>query len=258
MEFKTAGDLSNPVILFFHAMGVVGDSSQPIANELASKYYCILPTSSVYCLNQEYYSKENEVEQIQAFLKDKGIQEIELIVASSLGADLAMAFIVKNTFLVKHVFFDGGQFAQIGKTTRKIMVPFLYGALKSLFLSKGKTLKKLMWCDDDSIKPYFIEAGKNLKYKNLKKQMSDSLENKPFPKLSKELQEHTFFEFGNQEDHFKYREAVMKAYPYGHYPIFDGYNHMQYQICDPKGFANMLECVIENNHLPTLPFVKKD
>lgn len=113
MKFKTVGDLSKPVILFFHAMGVVGDSSQPIANELASKYYCILPTSSVY------YSKENEVEQIQAFLKDKGIQKIELIVASSLGADLALAFLIKNSCLVKHIFFDGGQFAQMGKTTRK-------------------------------------------------------------------------------------------------------------------------------------------
>ena len=43
MEFKIVGDLSNRDILFFHAMGVVGDSSQPIANELTAKYYCILP-----------------------------------------------------------------------------------------------------------------------------------------------------------------------------------------------------------------------
>ena len=90
-----------------------------------------------------------------------GIKEIELIVASSIGADLAMAFLTEIKIPVKHVFFDGGQFAQI-----------------------GKTLKRIMWCDDDKIKPYFIEAGKNLTYGNLRRQLTDSLEDKPFSELS--------------------------------------------------------------------------
>ncbi len=51
-------------------------------------------------------------------------------------------------------------------------------------------------------------------------QMMDSLVDEDFPKISKELQEHSFFEFGSKEDHFKYRDAVMKAYPYAHFPIF--------------------------------------
>lgn len=93
------------------------------------------------------------------------------MVASSIGADLAMAFLTNTQIPVKHVFFDGGQFAQIGKTLRKIMVPFIYLAIKSIYRSKGKTLKKIMWCDDDNIKPYFIEAGRNITYGNLKRQL---------------------------------------------------------------------------------------
>lgn len=53
------------------------------------------------------------------------------------------------------------------------------------------------------------------------------------------------FEFGSIEDHLKYREAVMWVYPYGQYPVFEGCNHMQYQIRDPKGFAKMLDTLIE-------------
>lgn len=30
MIFKTYGDKNNPAILFFHAMGVVGTSSEPV------------------------------------------------------------------------------------------------------------------------------------------------------------------------------------------------------------------------------------
>lgn len=44
------------------------------------------------------------------------------------------------------------------------MVPFLYLAIKSLYWSKGATLSKFMWCSEESIKPYFIKAGKNLRY----------------------------------------------------------------------------------------------
>lgn len=53
------------------------------------------------------------------------------------------------------------------------------------------------------------------------------------------------FEFGSIEDHLKYREAVMRVYPYGQYSVFEGCNHMQYQIRDPKGFAKMLDTLIE-------------
>ena len=84
-----------------------------------------------------------------------------------------------------------------------------------------------MGCEDDAIKPCFIAAGKALTYGNLRRQRADSLENKPFPVLSEVLQAHCFFEFGGIEDHFKYRDAVMRAYPQGHFPVFEQMNHMQ-------------------------------
>lgn len=255
MVFKTVGNKSNPAILFFHAMGVTGESSMPVAEKLAEKFYCIMPTSTVYCTGQKYISKSDEIGQIIGFLGNEGIEEIELVVASSIGADLAIAFLVEAKIPVKHVFFDGGQFAQIGKMTRKIMVPFLYIAIKSLYWSKGKTLKKITWCDDEKIKPYFVEAGRRLTYRNLRRQMRDSLEDKPFPKLPEELQKHTFWEFGSIEEHIKYRNAVIQVYTYGKFPIFNNFNHMQYQIQEPEKFAEMLEEIIENDRLPELPFL---
>ena len=57
MLFKTIGNRSNPAILFFHAMGVTGASSMPVAEYLQEKYYCIMPTSTVYCDGQRYENK---------------------------------------------------------------------------------------------------------------------------------------------------------------------------------------------------------
>ena len=145
----------------------------------------------------------------------------------------------------------------IGRGTRRVMMPFLYMAIKSLYWSKGKTLKKLLWCGDDAIKPYFIAAGRALTLGNLRRQLADSLEDRPFPPLPETLQRRTYFAFGSAEDHFKYREAVRKAYPAGNFPVFAGYDHMQYQIRDPQGFAELLQSLMERDRLPDLPFLRK-
>ena len=256
MLFEMRGDASRPAVLFFHAMGVTGASSKPVAEHLQRDYFCVLPTATVYCPGQRYQSKADEVRQVEAFLQQRGVQRLALVVASSIGADLAMAFLTQTRLPVEHVFFDGGQFAQIGRGARRIMVPFLYLAIKSLYWSKGGTLKKIMWCDDDAIKPYFIAAGKGLTYGNIRRQMADSLEDKPFPPLPEALQRRTYFEFGSIEEHYKYRSAAMKAYPHGNFPVFTGYNHMQYQIRNPAGFAAMLRALMEQDTLTAPPPLK--
>ena len=134
------------------------------------------------------------------------------------------------------------------------MAPLLYLAIKSLYWTHGGTLKHIMWCDDEAIRPYFIEAGRTLTLANMRRQMADSLVDMPFPALPENVQTHTYWKFGSTEDHFKYRNAVMKAWPKGNFPVFEGHNHMQYQINDPLGFAAMLSHVIETGELPELPF----
>lgn len=258
MRFTTLGDPEKPAILFFHAMGVVGESSERVARCLADRYFCVMPTSTVYCEGQRYVSRDDEVRQVDEYLRAHGAERVALMVASSIGADLGMAFLVHGEVPVAHAFFDGGQFARIGAGTRAAMAPLLYLAIKSLYWSRGATLKQIMWCDDDAIKPYFIEAGCALALANMRRQMTDSLVDEPFPTLPKDLQERTFWEFGSAEDHFKYRDAVMAAWPHGNFPVFEGHNHMQYQIRDPRGFAAMLTYLIETGKLPDLSFCRQN
>lgn len=256
MLFEALGDRQAPAVLFFHAMGVTGASSEPVARCLRDGYFCVLPTSTVYYPGQTYVSKAEEVRQVEAFLRGQGVQRLALVTASSIGADLALAFLAQTELPVEHVYFDGGQFAQIKKGTRRLMTPFLYLAIKSLYWSKGGTLKKIMWCDDDAIKPYFIAAGRALQYGSLRRQLADSLTEQPFPPLPEELQRRTYFAFGSSEEHYKYRDAVMRAYPQGHFPVFEGYDHMQYQIRDPQGFAALLRSVMKRDTLPPLPMLQ--
>ena len=71
MTFQIIGDKSNPAILFFHAMGVTGESSMPVAEHLKDRYYCIMPTSTVYCEGQKYISKADELQQMERYLAEQ-------------------------------------------------------------------------------------------------------------------------------------------------------------------------------------------
>ena len=173
MLFVTEGEKNAPAILFFHAMGVTGTSSERVAEHLKDKYFCIMSTSTVYCEGQKYISKSDEIRQIEDFLQSNDVKEIALVVASSIGADLAVAFLSQTKIPVLHAFFDGGQFAKIGKITRRILTSFLYYAIKSVYKKNGENLGKIMWCDDKEIRQYlttnsagfhahlgFIEVGR--------------------------------------------------------------------------------------------------
>ena len=57
MLFQTYGDRNHPAVLFFHAMGVTGESSEPVAKYLQDRYFCILPTSTVYCKGHGVFNR---------------------------------------------------------------------------------------------------------------------------------------------------------------------------------------------------------
>ena len=73
--------------------------------------------------------------------------------------------------------------------------------------------------------------------------------------LNGRVQKDRFWEFESIEEHFKYRNAVMQTYIHGNFPVFEGFNHMQYQIQNPEGFARMLETIIEIDRLPEFWFL---
>ena len=77
MIIKTMGNPKNQVILFFHAMGVDADSSLGVVEYLKDAYFCIMPTATIYCKGQQYISKDDEVRQVDQFLKEHQIHDIE-------------------------------------------------------------------------------------------------------------------------------------------------------------------------------------
>ena len=67
-----------------------------------------MPTSTVYCEGQKYVSKLDEIRQVEDFLHQQGVERLAMVVASSIGADLAMAFLTQTKLPVEHAFLTAG------------------------------------------------------------------------------------------------------------------------------------------------------
>ena len=137
------------------------------------------PTSTVYHAGQKYVSKLDEIRQVEDFLHRQGMERLAMVVASSISARPCYG-VLTSTKLPVGRFLRWRAICANRKGTRRMMTPFLYLAIKSLYWSKGGTLKKILWCDDDSIKPYFIDAGENLTYTNLRRQIRTVWRINPF------------------------------------------------------------------------------
>lgn len=256
MQFLTLGEPGNPTIVCFHALGVTGRSNERFAKYLENDYFFVLPTLSAFCEGETYVSKKDELAQLESFLEENNINELEMVLGSSIGADIAMEFISSGTHDFNHGFIDGGMFAKIGGLARKMLTPVLFKTIEKINKTNGDSLKEIFWTDEDEIKPYFVEAARNLDKESMSNMMKDMLTKDAYPKLSPATQQIMIFEFGCAEDHFKYRKDVMRSYPKAAFPVFDKYDHMQYQIENPEGFADMLRTIITTGEMPDLPMLQ--
>lgn len=250
MEFLTQGNAEKPAILFFHALGVTGEIYTRIAQYLCNDFFLIMPTSTAFCANEIYRNKKREIQEIEAFLTSHAIHSIALIVASSQGCDLALSFILTSTFPLQHIFFDGGQFAKINKFQRLFLTPMIYYTIRSSYKTGGKFLPDIMEYDNEEAKPFFMKAGKNLDYRSLKNLIKDSFIHTDLPPLPVATQKKIIFCFGSQENHIKYRNTVMAAYPNSSFPVFTKWKHLEFQAKDPQGFAQLLSSIIQQGSLP--------
>ncbi len=55
-----------------------------------------MPTSSLFSKKDEYISKEDEIKQVEEFLESNNITSLEMVVTSSIEANICVSFLSKT------------------------------------------------------------------------------------------------------------------------------------------------------------------
>ncbi len=254
MQVTTMGMPGKPVILCFHALGVNGRSNERWARYLQEDCFIVNPTMSMFCPGETYISKRDEISQVERELDRLGVEDIELVCGFSIGGDLALEFLSTTKRKVAHVFLDGPQLSKVPALVRRAVGPVIFKELDNIAKTDGASIGKIFWCDDPEIRPYFVEACANVDKTSVTNGMKDLMTGK-YPSLPPQVEEHMLIEFGSIEDHYPCREDVMRRYPKASYPVFEGLNHMEFTIRDPRGFADAMLNIMQTGKLPPLEFL---
>lgn len=112
MYFETYGTAERPCVLLLHTMFTTGSLFKEIILLLKSRFFLVVPTLDGYdpAEETEYPGANEELGQIEAFLRDKGIRELADAAGSSLGAMLAWRLWQRGHIPIRRLILDSPSF----------------------------------------------------------------------------------------------------------------------------------------------------
>lgn len=112
MHFETHGTAEHPCVLLLHTMFTTGSLFKESILPLKDRYFLVVPTLDGYhpAERSEYPGADEELEQIEAFLRERQIRELEVATGSSLGAMLAWRLWQREHIPIRRLILDSPSF----------------------------------------------------------------------------------------------------------------------------------------------------
>lgn len=112
MRINTCGSKEKPCILLLHTMFTTGRLFEALIPALAQDYFLVIPTLDGYDPDEktEYPGTGEELERVEACLKEKQVRELAAAAGSSLGAMLAWGLWQRRRLPIRRLVLDSPPF----------------------------------------------------------------------------------------------------------------------------------------------------
>lgn len=239
MKFRTLGDPQKPVILCIHAMFISDEMFDTIGALLQDNYYVVLPTLSGHDLTEQttFISVVDEAEKIIQYLQQERIEDIEILLGTSLGGLIAFEIFRRETLKISKIFLDGAPFIQLSQFNIKLKAKlFKKVAHKSSnYPDKPNILDKLYPVHSTDMKKI---CG------NMSDECIDNLAKACYTyelpsKIILSQKQNLTFLYGTKE---KAKICVPTISKYENCKLImkDGYTHCEFLYREPKRYVDML------------------
>lgn len=259
MKFDVLGKKSNPAILLIHGMFCNGDSVKNFAKYLQDEYYIIIPTmDGHYEGSGDYLSKEYEAKEMLHYLHEMGVQKLELLQGTSMGAEVALEFARISDIPIAHYFYDGGPFFDFPVWFKAIMRKKFQGFKK---ICQGKSGEEAF---EELMKNGFIRwlVGKDQEsYRGMMGDFADvcnivsdaticnvveTCYACKLPDFEEDIQKKFIFFFSEKEPAHMSKKRLIKKYKSAEFQAIPDMGHGGFQTGQPQQYAEYLKKVM--NH----------
>lgn len=242
MKFKTAGNPNGHRILLIHPMCATSEFFFALIEYLKDDYFIIMPTLDGHHKdeNSTFLSVEDEADKIITYLQDNGIEKLDFVLGTSLGAIIAFEVYKRNEICINKVYLDGGPFFKVGQLLQKIAVKKFLNICSKVRQNPQNAIKKLEHLFPGvGIGNQMVEIGCNITEESVKN-LAHACYSFTLPDLEIEAQKSIVFLYGTKEPA---RLCIfrLKKYKYSRILKKSGFNHCGYLLSCPKEYAEMLK-----------------
>jgi hypothetical protein len=239
MKFKTIGNPNCCKALLIHAMFATAESFSTLIQYLKEDYFMIIPTLDGHDKNESstFLSIDDEADKILAYLKENNIQELDLVLGTSLGAIIAFEIYQRNEVCINKVHLDGGPFLNFGLLLQKIAMKKFWSICCKIRQNPQNAINKL-----DKLFPslgnQMSEVCCHITEESVKN-LAHACYSFPLPNLEVKAQKSVTFLYGTKEPA---RICIfrLKKYKYSRIIKKIGFSHCGYLLSHPKEYAEML------------------
>lgn len=243
MRFINLGDKNNPVLLFYHGACSHWSWYREALDELAKKYFVIVPVIDGYDdkTESDFISVEHVAKETTDYLLDCGYKKIHAIYGFSLGGAITIRILAENRIDIDKAVIDAGitpyQLPWI--ITRIILLRDYFGI--KLLRSNVKFIKMLFnpeqWSKNNEDEDYqkVLRFMRSLSNKTIKNSF-DSANNYSMPDCIPKMKTQIQYWYGSKEKkarafNIKY---VKKTFKNVVFKEIEGMNHGEFIMMHPK------------------------
>ena len=242
MIIHTYGDPKSPAVLLLHPMLLSGQMMiDLLGKRIPGSYYLIAPDQAGHGEEEgNPFTPKQDVEELCRFLKEKDINEIELLFAASMGGATAMEFMKSSNLPVKNVHLDGIPLADEGFIREKIDTFVTLQALKKIKKDNTFLKKMLVPVYGDELADSMTSQMSRLNAENIR-QISKACSRGCAVELDPKRFGQVVFEWGGKEVNIrKGKPLVEKKYPWARILVREGLDHCEYLGKQPEAYAREL------------------
>ena len=108
MKIHTYGDPQDPVVLLIHPMLLNGEQMvEHFGKKLPGNYFFVAADQAGHGEDASAFTPRQDAQELKRFLQDRGIGEVELLYAASMGGTTAMPLLSLGELESKTVYLDG-------------------------------------------------------------------------------------------------------------------------------------------------------
>lgn len=248
MRFKTLGNSNKPVAVLIHAMFISEEMFRNISVRLEATHYVIMPTLDAHSLEEHttFLSVQDEANKIFEYLLKNDIQNIDILLGTSLGGIIAFELFMQKKITVSNIFLDGAPFICFSDFRIKFMAsifkriahksaksPDRQNILDKLYPEYSATMKKICGNMSD-------ESIKNLAYACYSYKLPE--------KINLTFEQSLTFLYSTNEK-AKICIPTVKKYTNCNLIVKEGYAHCGFLSKEPKAYVEMLLGDEEDNRL---------